>query len=201
MIKKRILKWIWNRKLGKIKEGIRFEKGKNVLFMLEETEAVEMISLTGIFHGLKHEYPDLKMGVVASKENAEFIRNNPYIDKIYIYRENWQEIGKNHALIEGDAYDIKVGPAKALELRKKYGRAELYPMDHYIYRAQGYRGWLKGQRMVLEMEGCEVKTPKSEGIQDVIALISLADEVKSQNPLIEAIVSVFEEEKSDKAVE
>jgi hypothetical protein len=198
MVKRTILKWMWNRKLKKLKEDLNFEKGKNILFLLQGTTPVEMIRLTGIFHGVKGEYPDVKIGVVTNPKAKEFILNNPYVDKIYLYPHSWKEMREVLAHIEEDGYCSRVTLPNAVKLKERYPVPELYPMDHFIYRAQGYRGWLKGERMVLECVGEKTLIPRSEGIQDLIALISMADEVKTENPLIREIVAVFREDKIDK---
>ena len=198
MVKRAILKWMWNRKLKKLRENLNFEEGKNVLFLLQGADSIEMIRLTGIFRGVKESYPDVKIGVVTNPKAKEFIQNNPYVDKIYLYPHSWSEMRKVLAHIEEDGYSSRVTLSNAVKLKERYPLPELYPMDHFIYRAQGYRGWLRGEKMILETEGTKILIPRSEGIQDVIALISMADEVRTEDPLIREIVAVFREENVDK---
>ena len=47
-----------------------------------------MVVTTPIFRELKKAYPSISISVLASKENKDVIKNNPYIDKIYTNYKN-----------------------------------------------------------------------------------------------------------------
>jgi len=49
----------------------------------------DMIVTTPIFRRLKEVHPELTIGVFASETNAEIIRNNPFVDSIYVLHSNW----------------------------------------------------------------------------------------------------------------
>ncbi len=49
----------------------------------------DMIVTTPIFKSLKDVNPHLRIGVLASRANAEIIRHNPYVDKIHILSKHW----------------------------------------------------------------------------------------------------------------
>jgi ADP-heptose:LPS heptosyltransferase len=70
---------------------------KNILFDVKKSKSVlilkydrigDMILSTPIFRELKTAYPDISISVLASKENRDVIKNNPYIDKIYTNYKN-----------------------------------------------------------------------------------------------------------------
>ena len=70
---------------------------KNILFDVKKSKSVlilkydrigDMIVSTPIFRELKTAYPDISISVLASKENRDVIKNNPYIDKIYTNYKN-----------------------------------------------------------------------------------------------------------------
>ncbi len=61
---------------------------KNLL-ILRYDRIGDMIVTTPIFRKLKEVHPDLTIGVFASETNAEIIRNNPYVDSIYVLHSNW----------------------------------------------------------------------------------------------------------------
>ncbi|MBN1399127.1 MAG: glycosyltransferase family 9 protein [Bacteroidetes bacterium] len=53
-----------------------------------------MIITTPVFKALKSANPDIYIGVLASRTNAEIITNNPYVDKIHILPKQWIGIMK-----------------------------------------------------------------------------------------------------------
>lgn len=61
----------------------------NSLLFLRYDRIGDMIVTTPIFRSLKQLRPTLKIGVFASKTNAEIIRYNPYVDAIYVLHSNW----------------------------------------------------------------------------------------------------------------
>jgi len=61
----------------------------NSLLFLRYDRIGDMIVTTPIFRSLKQLKPTLKIGVFASKTNAEIIRYNPYIDVVYVLHSNW----------------------------------------------------------------------------------------------------------------
>ena len=63
------------------------KKSKKVL-ILKYDRIGDMIVTTPLFRELKKAYPDISISVLASKENKDVIRNNPYVDYIYINYKN-----------------------------------------------------------------------------------------------------------------
>ena len=72
-------------------------KKKNLPFDLKKSKRVlilkydrigDMVVTTPIFRELKNAYPNIRLSVLASKENKDVIRYNPYIDKIYTNYKN-----------------------------------------------------------------------------------------------------------------
>jgi ADP-heptose:LPS heptosyltransferase len=63
----------------------------NILF-LRYDRIGDMIVTTPIFRRLKELHPQLKIGVFASETNAAIIRNNPFVDSIYVLHSNWLKL-------------------------------------------------------------------------------------------------------------
>jgi len=72
-------------------------KKKNLPFNLKKSKSVlilkydrigDMLVTTPIFRELKNAYPNISISVLASEENKDVIRYNPYIDKIYTNYKN-----------------------------------------------------------------------------------------------------------------
>jgi len=63
------------------------KKSKSVL-VLKYDRIGDMIVSTPIFRELKLAYPNISISVLASKENRDVIKNNPFIDKIYTNYKN-----------------------------------------------------------------------------------------------------------------
>ena len=82
-IKASILKLLTNKKsfLFNIKNS------KSVL-ILKYDRIGDMVVTTPIFRELKKEYPGISISVLASKENRDVIKYNPYIDEIYTNYKN-----------------------------------------------------------------------------------------------------------------
>ena len=76
---------------------LRISNKKNIQFDLKKTSKVlmlrydrigDMIITTPVFRELKRAYPDIELNVLASSINYEIIKNNPYIDNIYLNNKN-----------------------------------------------------------------------------------------------------------------
>ncbi|MGD1044669.1 MAG: glycosyltransferase family 9 protein [Bacteroidota bacterium] len=70
---------------------IEIQTVNSVLF-LRYDRIGDMIVTTPIFQSLKQLNPALKIGVFASKTNAEIIRYNPYVDTVYVLHSNWVKL-------------------------------------------------------------------------------------------------------------
>ncbi|WP_435189486.1 glycosyltransferase family 9 protein [Pseudothioglobus sp. nBUS_23] len=76
---------------------LRISNKKNIQFDLKKTSSVlmlrydrigDMVITTPVFREFKRAYPDIELNVLASKTNYEIIKNNPYVDKIYLNKTN-----------------------------------------------------------------------------------------------------------------
>ena len=63
-------------------------KDSKSVLILRYDRIGDMIVSTPIFRELKIAYPNISISVLASKENKDVIKNNPYIDKVYINYKN-----------------------------------------------------------------------------------------------------------------
>ena len=66
----------------------------------------DMIVTTPIFRNLKNINSNIEIGVLASKKNAEIIKNNPYVDNIYLFNTNLFLLLKELRRIRKEKYDI-----------------------------------------------------------------------------------------------
>ncbi|HIE81816.1 MAG TPA: lipopolysaccharide heptosyltransferase family protein [Candidatus Poseidoniales archaeon] len=64
---------------------------KKVLFLKYE-KIGDMIVATPVFRELKKALPHVKIFVLASSVNRGLLNNNPYVDKVYTYKNNWMEL-------------------------------------------------------------------------------------------------------------
>jgi ADP-heptose:LPS heptosyltransferase len=66
----------------------------------------DMIVTTPVFKGLKDANPLLRIGVLASRTNAEIIHHNPYVDKIHILPKHWWQLGWEIIKARREQYDV-----------------------------------------------------------------------------------------------
>ena len=88
MKSKKIIKACLLRLLTKKKNlPFNLQKSKRVL-ILKYDRIGDMVVTTPIFRELKVAYPNISISVLASEENKDVIRYNPYVDKIYTNYKN-----------------------------------------------------------------------------------------------------------------
>ena len=78
-IKAYLLRLLTNKK----NSSFDIKKSKKVL-ILKYDRIGDMIVTTPIFRELKNAYPNCSLSVLASEENKDVIKYNPYIDNIYV---------------------------------------------------------------------------------------------------------------------
>jgi ADP-heptose:LPS heptosyltransferase len=66
----------------------------------------DMIVTTPIFKGLKDAHPQLRIGVFASKANAEIIQYNHNVDTIHILSASWWQMWKEIKRARKEQYDV-----------------------------------------------------------------------------------------------
>lgn len=66
----------------------------------------DMIVTTPIFSFFKKHYPHITVGVVASTANAELLRHNKDVDKVYILSANWLRNLREMRQIRNEHYDV-----------------------------------------------------------------------------------------------
>jgi len=71
------------------KKAISFDiKKSNSVLILKYDRIGDMIVTTPLIRELKIAYPNISISVLASKENKDVIKNNPYVDNIFINYKN-----------------------------------------------------------------------------------------------------------------
>lgn len=118
----KIGKWLWDKKKNKeqIKEGNFIENNsiKSILFLRYDGKIGDMVINTLMFREIKKRYPDIKIGVVAREGNAQIIKNNPNVDKIYIYKKNRKEILELSKEIAVEKYDLLIDFSEMLRVNQ-----------------------------------------------------------------------------------
>jgi len=66
----------------------------------------DMIVTTPVFKSLKSANPNLRIGVFASKSNAEIIKYNPHVDAVYILSANWFQLFTEVRKARKENYDV-----------------------------------------------------------------------------------------------
>jgi ADP-heptose:LPS heptosyltransferase len=66
----------------------------------------DMIVTTPVIKGLKDANPQIRIGVLASRTNAEIISCNPYVDKIHILSNHWWRLMKEIFRMRKENYDV-----------------------------------------------------------------------------------------------
>lgn len=115
-------KWLWDRKENKeeIKSGNFIENNniKSVLFLRYDGKIGDMVINTLMFREIKRRYPYIKIGVVARESNAEIIKNNSNVDRIYIYKKDRKEIVKLAEEISEEKYDLLIDFSEMLRVNQ-----------------------------------------------------------------------------------
>jgi len=76
------------------------------LLILRYDRIGDMIVTTPVLRKLKQENPSLYIGVFASPSNAEIIKHNPYVDRIYFLLSNWGALVREVLAIRREKYDV-----------------------------------------------------------------------------------------------
>jgi ADP-heptose:LPS heptosyltransferase len=97
------LKWIFHN--AEIKTPIDLQTIKSIL-ILRYDRIGDMIVTTPVFKSLKDANPQLKIGVLASRTNAEIISCNPYVDNIHILPAHWWQILREIFKARNEHYDV-----------------------------------------------------------------------------------------------
>jgi heptosyltransferase IV len=88
-----------------IKTPIDIHTMKSIL-VLRYDRIGDMIVTTPIFKCLKEANPRLRIGVFASRTNAEIISHNPYVDQVYIVHKQWWRIWREIIKARKEQYDL-----------------------------------------------------------------------------------------------
>ena len=70
----------------KVKSNITFDMSKinSVLILRDDNKIGDMVITTILFREIKKQYPNIKIYVLCGKANKIIIKDNPYVDKIFI---------------------------------------------------------------------------------------------------------------------
>ncbi len=98
-----VLKWVFRN--SEIKTPIDL-RAINSILILRYDRIGDMIVTTPVFKGLKDANPHLRIGVLASRRNAQIISFNPYIDKIHILPAHWWQVVREIFRVRKEHYDV-----------------------------------------------------------------------------------------------
>lgn len=113
---------IWDKKINKFEfkpeNFIESNNIKSILFLRYDGKIGDMVVNTLMFREIKKNYPNIKIGVVAREGNSEIIKNNPNVDKIYLYIKNRREIKKLALEIAEEKYDLLIDFSEMLRVNQ-----------------------------------------------------------------------------------
>lgn len=113
---------IWDKKINKFEfkpeNFIESNNIKSILFLRYDGKIGDMVVNTLMFREIKKNYPHIKIGVVAREGNSEVIKNNPNVDKIYLYIKNRREIKKLALEIAEEKYDLLIDFSEMLRVNQ-----------------------------------------------------------------------------------
>ena len=76
--------------------------------MRDDGKIGDMVVNSFMFRELKKEFPNIKIGVVTRGGAIEIIKENMYVDKIYVYKKNYSYLKKLANKIAEDQYDLLI---------------------------------------------------------------------------------------------
>jgi ADP-heptose:LPS heptosyltransferase len=66
----------------------------------------DMIVTTSIFKSLKQAHPHIKIGILASRANAEIVRHNAFVDQVHILPKHWWQLLRLICDARKEQYDV-----------------------------------------------------------------------------------------------
>lgn len=115
-------KWLWDKKENKeqIVKGnfIENNKIKKILFLRCDGKIGDMVINTIMFREIKKNYPSIWIGVITKGGAKQVVEVNPYIDKIYNYKKNKNEIKKIAREIAKEKYDLLIDFSETLKVNQ-----------------------------------------------------------------------------------
>lgn len=91
---------------------------KSILFLRYDGKIGDTVISTLMFREIKKRYPSIKIGIVTRKNNYEIIKDNPYIEKKYIYEKSLRKILKLAKKIKADKYDLLIDFSEMLRVKQ-----------------------------------------------------------------------------------
>ena len=90
--RKNLAKKILDKK-EKSKNSFDINKIKSILILRDDNKIGDMIVSTVLFREIKQKYPNIKIYVLCGNSNEIILKNNPYIEKIFINHNSfWKDI-------------------------------------------------------------------------------------------------------------
>lgn len=115
-------KKIWDKKENKlpIKTGKFLEENniKSILFLRYDGKIGDMVVNTLMFREIKKRYKNIKIGVVTREGAAQLLKNNPYVNDIYIYVKKREKIKKLAEEISIQQYDLLIDFSEMLRVNQ-----------------------------------------------------------------------------------
>jgi len=76
------------------------------LLILRHDRIGDMIITTPIFRNLKRLRPDLHLGILASRSNVELVKNNPFVDSVYVLGPSLVQLLREAQRIRRKHYEV-----------------------------------------------------------------------------------------------
>ena len=83
--------------------------GNSPKFLILMTQKIgDMIVCSPILREIKFAFPDAELQVLASQTNVEIARENPYIDNVYVYKNQWHKLISLLLILRGLNFDVAI---------------------------------------------------------------------------------------------
>ncbi|BDU49681.1 glycosyltransferase family 9 protein [Haliovirga abyssi] len=99
-------KFLFDKK--KVKADLKNIKKNKILFLRHDGKIGDMIISTMMYREIKKNNPNITIGVITRENTFDLIKNNPYIDNIYIYKKKYKYIKKIAGDISKVNYDVLI---------------------------------------------------------------------------------------------
>ena len=111
-------------KRTKSKNQLDISKIGSILILRDDNKIGDMVITTILFREIKKQYPNIKIHVLCGKTNQIIIKDNPYVDKIFICNDNffqnifvYKQIRKEKIDLVIDFLLFRPRPTQLLKLR------------------------------------------------------------------------------------
>lgn len=133
----KVFKFLLDKK--KAKSDLKNIKKDKILFLRHDGKIGDMIISTMMYREIKKNNPNIVIGVITRESTLDLIKNNPYIDNIYIYKKNYKYIKKIAKDISKVDYDILIDFGDGINEKTIYLLNKIQAKVNIGFRKKSYK--------------------------------------------------------------